>query len=320
MLMLNKLSVHHFPYPSTITILQLVFSIFFIYSLKLMGLITVDAFTMAKAKPYAAYVFAFAAGLYTNMKALEVSNVETLIIFRSASPLVVAVLDTVFMGRAPPSARSWVALGVLLAGCFAYTMTDEAKQTLGWSAYLYPSMYLVFICFQMTYGKIILQSVHMETFWGPVLYNNVLCLPFLLLFLLQSGEIGELMEKRDAMALAPSATGQVYLLLGCVVGTAIGYSGWYARAHISATSFTLVGVVNKCITMAVNVAIWDKHASAPGLLALLIALMASTLYEQSPMREGRQPPIVGVSKGVTAEKDSSGRNRKNSFHELSDSA
>jgi GDP-mannose transporter len=287
MLMINKLCVHHFPYPSTITITQLVFSIIFIYTLKFMGMIKVDPLTFEKAKPYTAYVAAFAAGLYTNMKALEVSNIETLIIFRAASPLVVALLDTVFMGRALPSPRSWVALGALLGGCFGYTWTDEAVNTMGLSAYLYPSLYLVFICFQMTYGKKILQQVPMETFWGPVLYNNVLCLPFLLVFLVQSGEIGQLMEKKDVFALGPSAT--FYLLMGCIVGTAIGYSGWYCRAHISATSFTLVGVVNKCITMTVNVAIWDQHASASGLLALLIALMGSTLYEQSPMRDGYQP-------------------------------
>ena len=31
------------------------------------------------------------------------------------------------------------------------------------------------------------------------------------------------------------------LILGCIVGTGIGYSGWWCRDVVSATSFTLIG-------------------------------------------------------------------------------
>jgi hypothetical protein len=31
------------------------------------------------------------------------------------------------------------------------------------------------------------------------------------------------------------------LLMGCIVGTGIGYSGWWCRTVVSATSFTLIG-------------------------------------------------------------------------------
>ena len=32
-----------------------------------------------------------------------------------------------------------------------------------------------------------------------------------------------------------------YLIVGSVVGTGIGYSGWWCRSVVSATSFTLIG-------------------------------------------------------------------------------
>ncbi len=32
-----------------------------------------------------------------------------------------------------------------------------------------------------------------------------------------------------------------YLIMGCLVGTGIGYSGWWCRSVVSATSFTLIG-------------------------------------------------------------------------------
>ena len=42
------------------------------------------------------------------------------------------------------------------------------------------------------------------------------------------------------------------LLLGCIVGTGIGYTGWWCRDKVSATSFTLIGVINKCLTVLLN--------------------------------------------------------------------
>ena len=53
--------------------------------------------------------------------------------------------------------------------------------------------------------------------------------------------------------LALSPNGMLVIAFSCVVGTLIGYSGWLCRGKISATSFTLVGVVNKFLTVLLNV-------------------------------------------------------------------
>jgi GDP-mannose transporter len=48
----------------------------------------------------------------------------------------------------------------------------------------------------------------------------------------------------------------------------------------SATTFTLVGVVNKFLTVLLNVMIWDKHSSPMGLLAVCLCLLAGSFYQQ----------------------------------------
>lgn len=53
---------------------------------------------------------------------------------------------------------------------------------------------------------------------------------------------------------------------------------------VSATTYTLVGVVNKFLTILINVFLWDKHASWFGLFCVSICLMAGTFYEQAPKR------------------------------------
>jgi len=54
---------------------------------------------------------------------------------------------------------------------------------------------------------------------------------------------------------------------------------------VSATTFTLVGVVNKFLTVLLNVAIWDKHSTPLGLFAVCLCLLAGMFYQQAPRRD-----------------------------------
>jgi len=66
----------------------------------------------SSSQAFSIYTIAFVLGLYSNMRALEKSNVETIILFRSATPLAVSLCDFLFMGRELPS---WRSIGALLA-------------------------------------------------------------------------------------------------------------------------------------------------------------------------------------------------------------
>lgn len=63
------------------------------------------------------------------------------------------------------------------------------------------------------------------------------------------------------------------------------YTSWLCRGLVSATTFTLVGVVNKFLTVLLNVLIWDKHSTPLGLTAVCVCLLAGTFYQQAPRRE-----------------------------------
>ena len=53
---------------------------------------------------------------------------------------------------------------------------------------------------------------------------------------------------------------------------------------VSATTYTLVGVVNKFLTVLLNVVLWDKHSSPLGILAVCLCLLAGVFYQQAPKR------------------------------------
>ena len=297
LVLLNKLILHNLPYPSLVVVVQLLATLLFIYGAKYSGKLQVDNLVWEYVLPYLYYIVAFALGVYCNMKSLTLSNVETIVVFRSLTPVLVAFLDALFLGREYPSLRSWTGLLTIVLGAYGYASFDEQFQTQGYAAYFWPTLYLFVISFEMAYGKKIIRSVDLKTLSGPVLYTNLLGIPPMLLFAGMGGEYGKFYQdhivtsKNDdatetsTTAHAITAGVLILVLLGCLAGTAIGYAAWWCRDKVSATTFTLVGVMNKCLTILLNFFIWDQHAQPAGIACLLLCLLGGSMYQQAPMRK-----------------------------------
>lgn len=74
---------------------------------------------------------------------------------------------------------------------------------------------------------------------------------------------------------------------------------------ISATSYTLVGVVNKFLTVLLNLLIWDKHSTPMGLVAVCICLLAGSFYQQAPRRdEARKEELTVLDRNADLESTS----------------
>ena len=115
--------------------LQLVFACFFCYGLHASGKVTFQSVSTHQIKMYSLYGLLFVGSVYSSMKSLEGSNVETQIVFRSATPLAVSVLDAFLLGRELPSRRSIAVLAIVACGAAAYVATDAEFLISGWSAY-----------------------------------------------------------------------------------------------------------------------------------------------------------------------------------------
>merc|ERR1712224_734500 len=74
------------------------------------------------------------------------------------------------------------------------------------------------------------------------------------------------------------------LVLTCAIGIGISWSGWNCRSRLSATSYTMLGVVCKLGSVLINVAIWEKHATPMGIFWVGVCLCSSGLYKQAPLR------------------------------------
>jgi len=274
MLIINKLAVHNLPAPQFVLFSQLFASALFCFVFGSLNVIKVDGLTWPNIKMYLPAVVAFLGTIFCNIKTLQYCNVETFIVFRSSTPIIVSVGDYLFLGRELPSYRSLALLVGLVCGVSLYTFTDQGFHITGyrWLA----GWYLLFLADQL-YLKHVTRRVDHKSNWGRVYYLNLLsCAPLFVSFVANQ----ELAEDGVQWNMA-SIT---FLALSCVLGVAMSYFAFLARHAVSAASFTVLGNVCKINTVIINLLIWDKHANLPGLCALSMCLLCAYFYKQAPLR------------------------------------
>ncbi|CAM0950952.1 unnamed protein product [Alopecurus aequalis] len=280
---INKYAVTKFNYPGLLTTLQYFTSAAGVWGLGKLGFLCHDSFNLETAKKFAPAAVVFYLAIFTNTNLLVHANVDTFIVFRSLTPLLVAIADTTFRKQPLPSKLTFLSLVIILGGAVGYVITDSAFSL---TAYSWALAYLVTITTEMVYIKHIVTSLGLNT-WGYVLYNNLLSLMISPIFWVLTGEhksVFSAVESRGESWFKLDAF--VAVALSCVFGLLISFFGFAARKAISATAFTVTGVVNKFLTVAINVMIWDKHASPFGLVSLLFTLAGGVLYQQSVTAKG----------------------------------
>ncbi|KAL2961947.1 hypothetical protein AAZX31_17G115600 [Glycine max] len=281
---INKYAITKFNYPGLLTALQYLTSALGVYVFGKLGFLHHDPFTLPTAKKFFPAALVFYLAIFTNTNLLRHANVDTFIVFRSLTPLLVALADTVFRSQPCPSNLTFLSLLVILAGAFGYVATDSAFTL---TAYSWAFAYLITITTEMVYIKHMVMSLGLNT-WGFVFYNNLLSLMMAPFFSFVTGENVEIIAAvRSGGLFDPAAFYAVSL--SCLFGLLISFFGFAARRAVSATAFTVTGVVNKFLTVAINVLIWDKHASPIGLVCLFFTIVGGILYQQSVTGLGSAP-------------------------------
>ncbi|KAH9256660.1 hypothetical protein BASA81_005164 [Batrachochytrium salamandrivorans] len=276
MLIVNKLAVHHLPAPSFVLLTQLIASAVACRALGLLGVIEVEPLELNKVKQFWIVPLAFLGTVFANIKILQFANVETFIVFRSSTPLLISVFDYWFLGRELPSKQSWLCLFVLLVGALGYVANDKFFRV---DTYFWVVVWFMVFSFDQIYIKHKVDTVKMTT-WTQVYYTNLLASPLLAGILFMTGELDVLMLTHDW-----TQSSWFWLFMSAVMGVAIAYFSFLARSAVSATYFTVIGNTCKVLTVFINVVMWDLHASPAGLASLFVCLVGAYFYKQAPLRQ-----------------------------------
>ena len=147
------------------------------------------------------------------------------------------------------------------------------------------ALYYVFICLSDMLGKVVLNQYSWRSMWGPVLYTNALSLPPMLATAALAGELEDLRDLPwdPAQWAGEWRQGALMLFLACVASTSISYYGWRSREICSATTYTVLGVANKLLSILGSAVLFDKPLSPLGAFCLISCLLLAATYRPAPM-------------------------------------
>merc|ERR1719277_1059119 len=107
LLVINKVAMHLVPDASFVLLCQFLASAGTVRIIRLVKPdMDIELIKWEKAKPFSAAVGIFFMCLLANTQALKVVNVETIIVVRSCSPIAVALLDRLALGKPLPNLRA----------------------------------------------------------------------------------------------------------------------------------------------------------------------------------------------------------------------
>jgi len=121
----------------------------------------------------------------------------------------------------------------------------------------------------MLQGKLISSNSNLNLLGMVMMSNALALLPMSLGMYIGNEQTPQYMSWISILAVVSS----------CVVGTGISFTGWWCRQKISATTYSIVGNMNKILTILANMLIWKHHATTWGIVALCISLTGGAVYD-----------------------------------------
>jgi len=171
-----------------------------------------------------------------------------------------------------PSGKVLFSLCIIVLGAVLYIFADSTFKV---SAYFWVFLYFIAKVTDMLYTKHIVDTVPMSS-WGRSFYNNYLALLPVFIMVLFSNEHVKLQELYESGEIGSVAF--TLVSLSCIVGLGISISGFVCRELVSATSFSVIGNMNKVLTIFINFMVWEHHTSLQGLACLGICLIGGAYY------------------------------------------
>jgi GDP-mannose transporter len=244
------------------------------------SLVDIQKVNRSVLSQYLLYSILFVLGINFTMRSLANTNVETVLLFRTGSPIVVSCIDTLCLGREMPSRRSAASMLCIVLGAtwFAASELQTDTSSLDVPGVCVNTINLFITATLMTWGKHVTDNSDVNLTTSVFICNLTSIVPILALAVLEKEYL--IMWKNRWL----SEYDVIVLSISCVMGTALSYLGWKMRMMMSATSFTVVGVLNKVLTLLLNGMLWPDHALWSSTIGLIFSLVGGSFYQQSTAR------------------------------------
>lgn len=273
LLLVNKYVMARFPHPTVLTSMQYMVSASFAAAVE--GGPRLHARTAATFLPTAVL---FYTSVLSSKFILQLSNVETAVVFRSLTPLMTLALERL-AGRPRPSVATLSSLLIISGGAIGYSYNESQIPR---AAFSWGALYVAAMAAETVVVKRAIDTLQLST-WSLVLYNNTLALAVSPLGTWLS--TGEVFDRAGWSALAASPSIQCKVAMACAVGVSISFFGFRAKALLAPTDAMVLGVANKLLTLLGNAAMGGSDVSKAGLACVALSIGGSVAYQSARSTE-----------------------------------
>jgi len=236
------------------------------------------------SRAYISVASVFLLTVYSNFKLVHAVGVNSFIVLRCSTPLLVSVLDAAFLGRELPRRGSVGALfGIAASGIlyawFKASSLDGGDILFSSRALIWSTVWLASFTLDMIYIKHIVHSFECSGL-ERTLYQNAFAIPLLVLTVLSP------LESNPAYKAVAEATSRakIALVLSCLAGTSLSFSGMTLRSELSATAFTVMGIMCKMMSSLLSELLVETEKTVWSLVSIFAAICFSAMYRQAPLR------------------------------------
>lgn len=279
MLLVNKAVMNIWDLPITVTIIQMAFCAATVGCSNICFPGTVKVGKWADARRWALWVpFLFALMLASSMLALSYCSTGAVVVTRNIAPLISLPIEAMTGEKVAVDVWTVLALVYTLGGVYLYMVNDVQFSLIGFLCIIFNMASAV--AERLVQRRLLaFDPVDCSKMALVVINNTVAILP-VALFLLPATKEYNSWEQLGTNS--PEVDGgflpYVWLVLSCVAGIAIGYAGINAQMYLTATSFMVLGNVNKFIVIGVGIAVMGESASWQAIVGCTIAITGGLAY------------------------------------------
>lgn len=271
LIILNKLVIatYKINYPMGLLFLQNACAFILVALCKASGLIHYPAFDWRVVKKWLPLTVLFVMMLYTSMKSLELMSVAVQTILKNLAMVLTALGDFYFFEK-KLSGGMFGSFVMMALGSYIGSAGDPWVTPLG---LFWTFANIFFTVAYVLYMKVLLGAVSKEIGrYGPVYYNNLLSLPFLL-----PASLTSLPDLMSEIAAAPMGA-IVCLVLMVVAGSVMTFATFWCMRVSSPTTYSVTGALNKIPLALLGIVIFSHVPTATGWVGISIALSGGLVY------------------------------------------
>ncbi|KNA15197.1 hypothetical protein SOVF_100600 [Spinacia oleracea] len=288
MILINKFVLSSYDFNAGISLMlyQNFISVLIVSTLSVLGVVTTEPLTWKLIKVWIPVNAIFVGMLITSMFSLRYINVAMVTVLKNVTNVMTAVGE-MYLFQKHHDNRVWAALFLMIISAISGGVTDLSFHAVGYTwqfinCFLTAS-YSLTLRRVMDTAKQVTRSGNLNEF-TMVLLNNTLSIPLGLLLIFIFKEVDYLYE--TPLLKLPSFW--LVMTLSGFLGLAISFTSMWFLHQTGATTYSLVGSLNKIPLSVAGIFLFHVPTSLQNSTSILFGLLAGVFFARAKLKEKSQ--------------------------------